>query len=48
MKNHEKTSGVPNEREVLKEEILKSTDRMDTERLKMLYITAKIWENVKE
>lgn len=48
MENHEKISGVPNDREALKEEILKSTDRMDTERLKMLYITAKIWENVKE
>lgn len=49
MKINEKTaSGVPNDRNVLKEEILKCIDSMDTERVKLLYVTAKIWEGKPE
>lgn len=49
MENHEKfNSGVPNDRERLKEEILRCIDNMDTERVKLLYVTAKIWEGKPE
>lgn len=44
-KEHEKCNGLSNDKELLKEEILKCIDRMDTERVKLLYITAKIWES---
>lgn len=43
-KEYEKCNGLSNDKELLKEEILKCIDRMDAERVKMLYITAKIWE----
>lgn len=39
-----KIRGVANDREILRAEILACMDKMDMERLKMLYITAKIWE----
>lgn len=48
MQNAKKIHGAPNDLTLLKEEILKSIDRMDMERVKMLYITAKIWENKPE
>lgn len=44
MKNDQMCNGLPNDKELLKEEILKCVDRLDTERVKLLYITAKIWE----
>lgn len=45
MENKEEMcNGLTNDRELLKEEILKCIDRLDTERVKLLYITAKIWE----
>lgn len=48
MENAEKIQGVPNDRERLKAEILKCIDNMDTERVKLLYVTAKIWEGKPE
>lgn len=35
---------LTNDRELLKKEIIKCIDNMDIERIRMLYLTAKIWE----
>lgn len=44
----QKAQNNANDREILKSEILACLDRLDAERLRMLYITAKIWENKPE
>lgn len=38
-------ASVPNDREELKKAILEIADNLELEHLRMLYITAKIWEN---
>lgn len=37
-------TGIPSDREVLKEEIVALIDSMEIEKVRMLYLTAKIWE----
>lgn len=45
MENKEEMGNcLTNDRELLKEEIIKCIDNMDIERVRMLYLTAKIWE----
>lgn len=44
MKKEEYSNGLPNDREILKEEIVKYIDHTEIEKVRMLYLTAKIWE----
>lgn len=48
MKRQKAQKNNVNDREILESEILACLDRLDTERLRLLYITAKIWENKPE
>lgn len=44
MENRENRKRMEKEREELKAQIMRSIDRMELERVRMLRITAKIWE----